>query len=93
MALKPLSIDVATGKRKAGGVAPTFYDFDVGVGGQTQFTIGTVASSTYIEALVNGAERREGVTADWVRVNGAPGRVDFNSAVPQNAWVRIKVYP
>lgn len=92
MALKPLSIDT-NGKHKAGGVPPTLYDFDVGVGGQIQFTIGTVATSTYIEAQVNGAERREGALNDWVRVNGAPGRVDFNVSVPQNAWVRIKVYP
>lgn len=91
MALKPLSVDV-TGKYKAGGVAPIVTDFDVGVGGQSQFTIGIITASTYIEVLVNGVANREGATFDYQRTV-ASSRIDFNFTVPQDAWVRIKVYP
>lgn len=94
MGLKPLSVDDATGRLKKGGVAPTVVDFDVGGGGQAQFTIGaiTITGTTYIEVQINGAEKREGATFDYQRNTGA-GRIDFTFTVPEFAWVRVKIYP
>ena len=94
MALRPVYFDTVTGGLKAGGTpgAPTVSDFDVDVGGQSQFGIGSITSGTYIEVLINGAEKREGASHDYQRNTGA-SRIDFNFTVPQNAWVRIKVFP
>ena len=91
--LRVVYFDTVTGKIKGGnnpGV-PTITDFDVGIGGQSQFIIGTITSQTYIEVLVNGVELREGATYDYER-NVGSSRIDMNYTVPQNAWVRIKVF-
>ena len=90
--MKAVYFDETSGKRKAGPIGGVVTDFDVGAGGQSQFSIGSITSANYIEVLINGSETREGATKDYQRNTGA-SRIDFNYTVPQNAWVRIKVFP
>jgi len=67
--------------------------FDVGVGGQTQFTcsLGLVTSNNRIEIWNNGVMVREGASHDWQR-NVGQNAIDFNYTVPENAWVLVRLY-
>ncbi len=95
MADRLLLIDDVTGKRKRGGSpasAPTDEDFDVGGGGQANFTIAAVFGAlTKIDITVNGMGVREGATHDYQR-NVSLNRIEFNYTVPQNAWIRVRLY-
>lgn len=92
------TIESATGRNSANrrlrDIYGTTYDFDVGGGGQTEFTgLATlVASDQRVDVLVNGKELREGATFDFQRNVGAT-KIVFNYSIPQSAWVRIRVYP
>ena len=67
-------------------------DFDVGAGGATDFALGEDINSTqFIEVHVNGREQREGGSNDWTR-DITNDKIIFNFTVPENAWVRIRVY-
>lgn len=92
MALRYLQIDDATGKKKSPASLFVDVEFDVGVGGQTQFILGvTITATTKLDVLVNGVKRREGATNTWQR-NITPARVDFNETIPQNAWVLVRIW-
>lgn len=93
--LQPLFIDLSTGSFKAKSVAPFIFDFDVtDEAGQTNFTFtaGIMTDSSYVEALINGREYREGASFDFQR-DVSNHRLTFSYAVAKNAWVRIKIYP
>ena len=96
MADKVIVVDDTTGKKKKGstsGGPPVVQDYDVGGGGQANFVVtnGTFSASTYIEVRINGQEVREGASHDFQR-NVSLNRIDFNFTVPQNAWVRVRLY-
>lgn len=70
----------------------TPYNFDVGAGGQTQFSTPALTSADQkVEVSVNGVLYYEGATLGWQRdiVNN---RVDFNALIKQYAHVQIHVY-
>lgn len=93
--LKTVFIDLSTGSFKALTVAPNVFDFDVTDNlGQSIFTFtsGLMTASSYVEALINGRESREGASYDFER-DVANNRIIFTYAVAKNAWVRIKIYP
>lgn len=71
---------------------PTPQDFDVGVGGVVEVTVGTITATQDIEVKFNGAEKREGEGHDFTR-DTANGKILFNYNVPQNTWIRVRLYP
>lgn len=75
------------------GVAIEDNNFDVGVGGQTQFvcSLGTITNSNRLEVYTNGYLQREGASYDYQR-NVGSNAVDFNETVPENAWVIVRIY-
>lgn len=93
--LKPLYLDTQTGAYKARSPTGDVFDFDVAsVSGQTDFPVdaGLMTAESYVQVLVNGRESREGASYDFER--DVPGdQIVFNYAVPQNAWVRVKIFP
>lgn len=97
MALNIAIIDTASGKVKNSGFAFTSggfadQDFDVGVGGQTTFTAtATITSTKQIDVWSNGVLMREGASNDYTRNTGT-NQIVFNFTVPQNSWVRIRIY-
>lgn len=67
-------------------------DYDVGVGGQTNFvSTNDITASNKVDVFVNGRLQREGASHDYQRTP-ATNTISFNSTVPENAWVRIRVY-
>lgn len=96
MALKTVKYDTATGtfQTAADPTAATWTDqnYDVGGGGQVNFTVSAVFDgTTKIDVWVNGVKNREGATNDFQR-NTSLNRIEFNFTVPQNAWVLIRVF-
>jgi hypothetical protein len=99
MADRYVVVDDTTGKYKRGGAVGgggsasySDEDFDVGGGGQTNFTTsGTVGALTKIDVYINGVLKREGSTQDWQRNTGL-NRIEFNFTVLANAWVRIRFW-
>lgn len=94
MADRILLIDDATGRTKRGPPLGGFTDeeFDVGGGGQTQFTLAaTIDGSTKIDVYTNGVKRREGSGNSWER-NVTPARIDFSESQPENAWILVRVW-
>lgn len=88
--------DTVTGKLKATSVAPGGFvseAFDIGVGGASfvQLTAIIDADQT-IEVSINGVDKREGATNDWTRDVGNQ-KILFNYTIPQNAYIKVKVYP
>jgi hypothetical protein len=74
------------------GSAPVDQDFDVGAGGQTNFTVTvTFDANTKIDVLVDGRKKREGASYDFTR-NVALNRIEFTAVVPQNSWVQVRTY-
>jgi len=66
-------------------------DFDIGVGGVVELNAGIdLILGQDIEVLVNGREIREGGSEDFT-VDYALNKILFNTTIPENAWVRIKV--
>jgi hypothetical protein len=97
MATLWVQFDTSTGKLKAtsvsaGGLVPKDQNFDVGAGGQANFVVTRVfdANST-IDVSVNGKLLREGSSYDYVR-NVGLNRIEATFTVPQNAWVKIRVW-
>jgi hypothetical protein len=88
-----LVVDSVTGKRKARTSGSfTDYDFDVGIGGQTVFSVGEdVTAGTKLDMFWNGRLLREGGSYDYTRDNTADTLTSLVT-IPQNAWVRIRVY-
>jgi hypothetical protein len=93
VALKILLVDDATGKKKRNpGALWVDEDFDVVAATQTQFSLASsITATTVIDVYVNGRKRREGAGNSWAR-NVSPARIDFNEAIPQNAWVQVRVW-
>lgn len=91
MAKKHVRYNDASGRFET--VVAYFYEeFEVGGGGQTNFTVTEpFTSSTRVVVEENGLERREGASYDFTR-NVALNRIEFNYTVPQYAWVRVRVY-
>lgn len=93
MSLKYVAVDDTTKKRvlvSAGGYIDN--DFDVGGGGLTTFTIpGGLTVQTKVDVLRNGQMMREGATKDYQR-NADTGQIIFNYTVPQNSWIRVRVF-
>lgn len=93
MPVKYVAVDDTTKKRtlvSAGGF--TDNDFDVGGGGQTTFTIpGGLTVQTKVDVLRNGQLMREGASRDYQRNTGT-GQIIFTYTVPQNSWIRVRVY-
>lgn len=94
-----LVVDSVTGRTSRGGQSVSgsfdgFFDqeFDVGVGGQTQFVVTqTFTADSKIDVYVGGVLKREGASYDFQRNVGA-NRIDFNFTVPQTYWVRVRVF-
>ena len=93
-----LVVDQETGDYKRGGpatgVGALFYDqdYDTGPGGQTEFTVtATIKTGSLIDVFCNGIKQREGAGNDFQR-NVLLNKIEFNSNIPQNAWVQIRVY-
>jgi hypothetical protein len=92
-----LTVDDTTGKRKLGGVvgtiaAPVDEDFDIGGGGAVQVILSnTISAPQKIDVLRNGQMLREGPTADWQR-DVILNKITFNYTIPQNAWIRVRLY-
>lgn len=96
MSLNYLLVDTTTGKRQKGSVAGagftaiTDQDYDVGGGGQSAFvTTAPFTSLSTIDVWRGGQLMREG--QDWTRTPGT-STITFAYTVPQNAWVRIRIY-
>lgn len=67
-------------------------DFDVSAGGQTEFTsTSDITTTNDVDVYVNGRLQREGVSNDYTR-DAALDKITFNYTVPENAWVRLRVY-
>ena len=66
--------------------------FDVGVGGQANFTVTqTFSSGSIIDVWVNGIKQRENASWDLLR-NVPLNRIDFSYTVSQGSWVLVRVY-
>ena len=97
MADKQLLVDDVTGKFKKGGtpsgLAPEDQEFDVGVGGQSQFVLSnTFDAGTTIDVYIGlRGPHREGATDDFQR-NVPSNRIDFNYTVPEGAYVMIRLW-
>ena len=96
MSLNPVYFDDSTGRYKRvtnASTGFTDYFFTVGGGGQTSFVIsgGTVTALGKIDVWRNGIQELEGVSDDWQRNTGT-NAVVFNSTVPQNAKIRVRLY-
>jgi hypothetical protein len=92
---KLLLVDDSTGRFKRGGTpfsAPVDEDFDIGIGGADEVQLVTPISPTNkIDVYVNGKLLREGASFDFVR-NHDDEKIEFNYTIPQNAWVRVRIY-
>jgi len=67
-------------------------DFDVGAGGQTDFTSSyDITSTNKVDVYLNGRLEREGASNDYTR-DAALNKIIFNFTIPENAWVRVRVY-
>lgn len=53
--------------------------------------VATVNATGKIDVWVNGLMQREGATHDFTR-NTSLNRIVFNYTVPQNAWVRVRIF-
>lgn len=95
MALRYLIVDDATGKKSRGsavGTSAVDQSFDVGVGGQAQFTVSQAfTAQSKIDVFVNGVLKREGASYDYQRTL-PQNRIDFTFTVPQFSWVMIRVF-
>ena len=97
MATRYVTVDDVTGRFKRGnlaaaGATPIDQDYDVGGGGQANFTVTqTFSAPSLIDVSVNGIIQREGSSYDFQR-NTSLNRLEFNYTIPQNAWVRIRVW-
>lgn len=69
----------------------TDYDFDVGSGGATVFNLGVTFSTQKLDVYINGRLAREGSGNDFTR-NGAGQTITTTFTVPQNGWVRVRLY-
>lgn len=73
----------------------TDVDFDVSAGGQTVFSVaGTadITASNKVDVFVNGRLSREGASYDFTR-NASNDTITTSYTVPQDTWVRVRVYP
>lgn len=67
----------------------TDYEFDVSVGGQTQFAAAKlISTSQKVDVMANGRLVR---ASDYTRDN-INHRVTFGYTVPQDTWVLVRVY-
>jgi len=67
-------------------------DYDVGVGGATDFVSSNdITLTNQLDVYINGRLQREGVSNDYTR-DAALDKIVFNFTVPENAWVRLRVY-
>jgi len=66
--------------------------FDVGPGGQSNFTVAQAfTEQSKIDVWRNGIKQREGSGNSWQR-NTSLNRIEFTSTVPENAHVEVRVY-
>lgn len=97
MADRYLIIDDVTGKKKRGGAigagsVPVDEDFDIGGGGAVEVVLAnTISAPQKIDVMRNGQMLREGPTADWQR-DVILNKITFNYTIPQNAWIRVRLY-
>ncbi len=91
-----VKFDTATGKHVATSVAPGGFvveEFDVGAGGVTEVQLVTdVWAGQTIDVMINGVEKRLGASHDWTLDDGN-NKILFNYSIPQNAWIKVKIYP
>lgn len=67
-------------------------DYDVGVGGATDFvSTSDITLTNQIDVYINGRLQREGASNDYTR-DETLDKIVFNFTVPENAWVRLRVY-
>jgi len=96
VALKLLAIDTITGVFKKTSVDPaaiaSFSDdeFDVGMGGQTDFVLtnGTVQSGNKIDVHWNGQLIR---SSNFTRNTGL-NKIIFSTPFPEGAWIHVRSY-
>jgi hypothetical protein len=91
MTYKVLLVDPATGKYKNSGVSLPGFSSDettVGVGGVTQFilTNSTLTALSVVEVMING------VGVNFYTIDVLNNKIVFNRNIPQNAWIKVKVY-
>ena len=95
MALLTVKFDTATGKFQgyaASATPPVDQDYDVGVGGQSEFVVtAPITIGAKIDVFVNGQKKREGASYDYTRDVGN-NKIIFGATIPQNAWVQIRVW-
>jgi hypothetical protein len=68
------------------------FNFDVGAGGQSVFSVDPtpIAAETEIDVWINGRLMREGASDDYQRDTGN-NEIEFNYTVDEDAWVFIRV--
>jgi hypothetical protein len=83
---------VDSGQLLSAGSTIVDQNYDVGGGGQTEFiTTQSFTVSSQIDVWVNGRLQRELAGNDYTR-NAALSKITFTYTVPENAWVRIRIY-
>jgi len=65
-------------------------NYDVGVGGETEFSVIGLDDSKTLDVWVNGRLKREGSEHDYLR-DSANEKITFNYTVLQGAWVRVRL--
>jgi hypothetical protein len=90
-------VDELTGKKKRGpslaGLTGGFTDEDFDIIAPTNFLPLTedITLTQKIDIWVNGVLLREGSSYSWER-NIDDNEINFNSTIPENAWVRVRVF-
>jgi len=87
--------DTATGTRRAISNWFKDCDFTVGGGGQAVFNLtssgATLTSTSKVDAYINGSMTQPGSTLEYT-LDTVGNNINFNETIPQNSWVRIRVY-
>jgi len=63
-------------------------DFDVGVGGQTVFTVSGLVAESVLNVWIQGIKQREGASHAFTRQTG---QITFTESVPEGSWVQVQV--
>lgn len=66
------------------------YNFTVGGGGQTSFSVNNMSAGNTVDVILQGVKQREGAIHSWVRdVNTQT--IGFTENVPEGYWVQIRI--
>ena len=90
-------LDEITGKKKRGpllsSISGGYVDEDFDIIAPTSFVPLNVdiEIGTKIDVFLNGILLREGSSNSWER-NADDNEIVFNTTVPENAWVRVRIF-